>query len=121
MSSSQTSAKLKTTATKASPRGSPPPLIMTKIRIPRRRHDLLLRHRLIDAIHTHLDRKLILISAPAGYGKTTLLTEFANDTELPVCWYTLDPFDRDFHIFLEHMIGAIAHRFPAFVRLWLQS
>ncbi len=87
---------------------------MTKIRIPRRRHDLLLRHRLINAIHTHLDRKLILISAPAGYGKTTLLTEFASDTDLPVCWYTLDPFDRDFHIFLEHMIAAIAHRFPAF-------
>lgn len=87
---------------------------MTKIRIPRRRHDLLLRHRLIDAIHTHLDRKLILISAPAGYGKTTLLTEFASDTDLPVCWYTLDPFDRDFHIFIEHMIAAISHRFPAF-------
>jgi LuxR family maltose regulon positive regulatory protein len=87
---------------------------MTKIRIPRRRHDLLLRHRLINAIHTNLDRKLILISAPAGYGKTTLLTEFASDTDLPVCWYTLDTFDRDFHIFLEHMIAAIAHRFPAF-------
>jgi len=114
MSSSQTSAKLKTTATKADPGDSPPPLIMTKIRIPRRRHDLLLRHRLVDSIHTHLDRKLILISAPAGYGKTTLLTEFASDTDLPVCWYTLDPFDRDFHIFLEHLIAAIAHRFPAF-------
>jgi LuxR family maltose regulon positive regulatory protein len=114
MSSSQASAKLRTTAAKANPGGGPPPLIMTKVRIPRRRDDILLRDRLVDFIHTNLDRKLILISAPAGYGKTTLLTEFASDTDLPVCWYTLDPFDRDFHIFLEHLIAAIAYRFPAF-------
>jgi len=90
------------------------PLIMTKIQVPRRRSDLLLRRRLVEFIHTHLDRKLILISAPAGYGKTTLLTDFANDTDLPTCWYTLDPFDRDLHVFLEHLVAAIATRFPAF-------
>ncbi len=90
------------------------PLIVTKIRVPRRRHDLLPRHRLVDFIHDHLDRRLILISAPAGFGKTSLLTDFASDTDLPVCWYTLDPFDRDLHLFLEHFISAIAHRFPDF-------
>lgn len=90
------------------------PLIMTKLRVPRRRPDLLPRRRLVDFIHSHLDRKLILISAPAGYGKTTLLAEFAHDTDLPVCWYTLDPFDRDLHLFLEHLIAAIAQRFPTF-------
>ncbi len=90
------------------------PLIVTKIRVPRRRHDLLLRRRLLTFIHSHLDRKLLLISAPAGYGKTTLLTEFAHDADLPVCWYTLDPFDRDLHVFLEHLVAAIAARFPAF-------
>ncbi len=94
--------------------GSPAPLIITKLRVPRRRSDLLPRHRLVDFIHTHLDRKLILVSAPAGYGKTTLLIEFAHDTELPVCWYTLDPFDRDLRLFLEHLLAAIAQRFPAF-------
>ncbi len=93
---------------------SPAPLIVTKLRVPRRRSDLLPRRRLVDFIHTHLDRRLILVSAPAGYGKTTLLTEFAHDTDLPVCWYTLDPFDRDLHLFLEHFIAAIAQRFPAF-------
>mgnify|MGYP001065929589 CR=1 FL=1 len=90
------------------------PLIMTKIRVPRRRHDLLPRRRLSNLIHANLDRKLILISAPAGYGKTSLLTDFAHDTDLPVCWYTLDSFDRDLHIFLEYLIAAIALRFPAF-------
>jgi len=90
------------------------PLIVTKIRVPRRRHDLLPRRRLVNFIHSHLERKLILISAPAGYGKTSLLTDFAQDTDLPVCWYTLDEFDRDPHVFLEHLIAAIAQRFPAF-------
>ncbi len=91
-----------------------PPLISTKIQVPRRRPDLLPRQRLLRFIQGHLDRKLILISAPAGFGKTTLLTDFAHDTELPVCWYTLDPFDRDLRLFLEYLIAALARRFPAF-------
>lgn len=91
-----------------------PPLIRTKIQVPRRRPDLLSRSRLVNFLHAHLDRKLILISAPAGYGKTSLLTDFAHDTDLPVCWYTLDPIDYDFRIFLEYLIGALARRFPAF-------
>ena len=90
------------------------PVIVTKIRVPRRRHDLLPRRRLVNFIHAHLERKLILISAPAGYGKTSLLTDFSHDTDLPVCWYTLDEFDRDLHVFLEHLVAAIAHSFPAF-------
>jgi len=89
-------------------------LIATKIRIPRRRSDLLPRPRLVNLLHAHLDRKLILISAPAGYGKTALLAELAHDTDWPVCWYTLDPFDQDPRVFLEYLIASIAHRFPAF-------
>jgi LuxR family maltose regulon positive regulatory protein len=91
-----------------------PPLIGTKIQVPRRRPDLLSRPRLVNFLHAHLDRKLILISAPAGYGKTSLLTDFAHDTDLPVCWYTLDPFDYDLRVFLEYLIGALARRFPTF-------
>ena len=90
------------------------PVIMTKIRVPRRQPGLLSRRRLVDFIHAHFDHKLILISAPAGYGKTSLLTDFAQDTDLPVCWYTLDPFDRDLRVFLEHLIAAIALRFTTF-------
>jgi LuxR family maltose regulon positive regulatory protein len=98
----------------ANPAGQARPLIVTKIRVPRRRDDLLPRRRLVNFLHDHLDRKLLLISAPAGYGKTTLLTDFAHDTDLPVCWYTLDAFDRDLRVFLEHLIAAIALRYPEF-------
>jgi len=92
----------------------PLPLILTKIRVPRRRRELLSRQRLVDFVHAHLDRKLLIISAPAGFGKTSLLIDFAHDTGLPVCWYTLDSFDRDIHVFLEHFVGSITRRFPAF-------
>ena len=105
---------LETVPENTDPAGGVPSPIVTKIRLPRRRSHLLSRRRLVDLIHVYLDRKLVLISAAAGYGKTTLLIDFAHDTELPVCWYSLDPFDADLQIFLEHLIAAIAQRFPAF-------
>src|SRR5207248_5709786 len=69
------------------------PVIATKIAIPRRRRDTLRRARLLDAIHQLIDRQLYLVVAPAGYGKTTLLVDFASDGEVPVCWYSLSPED----------------------------
>jgi LuxR family maltose regulon positive regulatory protein len=90
------------------------PLISTKIHPPRLREELLLRTRLVNQLHVHLERKLIILSAPAGYGKTSLLIEFASETEFPVCWFTLDNFDRDLRTFLEYFIAAIAIRFPDF-------
>ncbi len=124
MSADLVTSKPETIPARANSISSPLPLVMTKIRIPRRRTELLSRRRLVDFIHAHLDCKLILISAPAGYGKTSLLTDFAYETDLPVCWYTLDPFDRDPRVFLEHLIAAIARHFPAFgerSRLLLQE
>jgi LuxR family maltose regulon positive regulatory protein len=114
MSERQGSKKSKPVLAGGKPVVDPVPPILTKIRVPRQRRDLLPRRRLVDFMHSQLDRKLVLVSAPAGYGKTSLLTEFAHDTELPACWYTLDPFDRDLHVFLDHLIAAISMRFPAF-------
>jgi len=68
----------------------------------------------VDFIHAHIDRKLILISAPAGYGKTSLLIDYAHNTDLPVCWYTLDENDSDPRVFLEYLVASIRRRFPEF-------
>ena len=89
-------------------------IVKTKILVPRRRRNLLHRARLVDFIHEHIDRKLILISASAGYGKTSLLMDFAHDTELPVCWYSLDEWDRDPRVFLEYLVASVRERFPHF-------
>jgi LuxR family maltose regulon positive regulatory protein len=90
------------------------PIIKTKVLVPGRRRDLLHRARLVDFIHEHIDRKLILISAAAGYGKTSLLTDYTRDTGLPVCWYSLDEWDRDPRVFLEYIVASIRERFPEF-------
>jgi len=90
------------------------PLIMTKILLPKKPPDLLRRPRLTDFLHANVHHKLILISAPAGYGKTSLLIDFAHDTDLAVCWYSLDQFDRDPSIFLDHLTATIQQAYPQF-------
>ncbi len=88
----------------------------TKIIPPRRRSDLLSRQRLLDTLYELIDFRLIILIAPAGYGKTFLLVDFAHYTELPVCWYALDPLDRDLYRFFVHFIAAISEQFPEFGR-----
>jgi LuxR family maltose regulon positive regulatory protein len=90
------------------------PLIITQILTPKKRPDLLHRPRLVDFIHEHIDRKLLLISASAGYGKTSLLIDYAHDTDLPVCWLSMVESARDPRVFLDYLIASIRHHFPAF-------
>src|SRR5215469_3685707 len=56
--------------------------------------------------------KLVLLQAPAGYGKTTLLADFARATTIPCCWVVLDRSDTDPVIFLETLLLSIRERFP---------
>ncbi len=88
------------------------PRAVTKIVQPSRSRLLLPRPRLIDFVRRYIDRKLILISAAAGCGKTSLLIEFAHATARPVCWYSLDESDADPRVFLEYLIAAVNRQFP---------
>ena len=54
------------------------PLLTTKLFIPPVRRELVPRPRLVERLNAGLQRKLILISAPAGFGKTTLLSEWVS-------------------------------------------
>jgi len=58
--------------------------------------------------------KLILISAPAGYGKTTLLADFAQHTTIACCWYIIEETDDNPCLFLEFLVESIRQKIPHF-------
>jgi DNA-binding SARP family transcriptional activator len=61
-----------------------------------------------------LEKKLVLIIAPAGYGKTSLLVDFLDVLEFPVCWYSISAHDQDPLRFFAHFIASIQQQFPHF-------
>ncbi|MGI6741022.1 MAG: tetratricopeptide repeat protein [Brevefilum sp.] len=90
------------------------PITRTKIIIPRRHDEILTRQRLLEILNELLDQKLIIVAAPAGYGKTSLLIDFANHSVWPICWLSLDSLDQDPFRFISHFISAIHAHFPDF-------
>jgi LuxR family maltose regulon positive regulatory protein len=89
------------------------PLLKTKLYIPPVRPDLVPRPHLIERLNDGLDRKLTLISAPASFGKTTLVSEWIHtvgvhrDASLRVAWLSLDESDNDPTRFLVHFVAAL--------------
>lgn len=88
------------------------PPVRTKLRPPRLAHDVIDRPRLL----TRLNRMatLSLVVAPAGYGKTTLLTTWLAQAAAPSAWLSLDESDNDPAVFLTDVIAALRTRFPEF-------
>src|SRR3712207_825407 len=89
-------------------------VLITKTRAPAHRPGALRRSRLLDALLEHSNRRLLLVIAPAGYGKTTLLLDLVAEAPDPVAWLTLDRGDRDPRSFIEHFVLAVQQREPAF-------
>ncbi|NJD59254.1 MAG: hypothetical protein FIA98_07630, partial [Anaerolineae bacterium] len=85
----------------------PSTLLSTKFLLPRPGRGYLPRPHLIQWLNNHLDRRMVLISAPAGYGKSSLLAEFLTSIDLPAAWYQLDPTDSDPYIFMTYLIEAM--------------
>jgi LuxR family maltose regulon positive regulatory protein len=70
-------------------------LLTTKLYTPPPCSDLVQRPRLIEQLNSGISRKLILISAPAGFGKTTLLSDWIGKLDLPIAWLSLDKGDNE--------------------------
>jgi LuxR family transcriptional regulator, maltose regulon positive regulatory protein len=82
-------------------------LLRTKFYVPHIRSKQIARPRLTDLIHGGLDRALILVSAPAGYGKTTLISSWLKGTKIPSAWLSLDGGDNDPIRFLQYLLAAL--------------
>ena len=83
------------------------PILATKLYIPPPRPKVVLRPCLIEQLSQGLYRRLTLISAPAGFGKTTLISEWVAGCELPVAWLSLDEGDKDPRRFLVYFVTAL--------------
>ena len=85
----------------------PTPILATKLYIPQLRPNVVSRPRLIERLNEGLHHKLILISAPAGFGKTTLLSEWVARCRKPTAWLSLDEGDNDSTRFLTYLVAAL--------------
>jgi LuxR family maltose regulon positive regulatory protein len=85
----------------------PTPILATKLYVPPLRPAMVSRPRLLAQLNEGLQRKLILISAPAGFGKTTLISEWLAGCERPAAWLSLDAGDSDPIRFLTYLVAAL--------------
>jgi LuxR family maltose regulon positive regulatory protein len=83
------------------------PLLTTKLYMPPIRPELVPRPHLLERLNDGLHRKLILISAPAGFGKTTLVSAWIKDAGMPAAWISLDESDNDPARFLAYLVAAL--------------
>jgi LuxR family maltose regulon positive regulatory protein len=87
-------------------------LLSTKLCIPHPHRELVSRPRLIERLDAGLRGKLMLVSAPAGYGKTTLVSDWIVRSQIPAAWLSLDASDNDVGRFFSYVITALQGRHP---------
>src|SRR5262245_27767640 len=81
--------------------------IRAKIAIPRMPGDMVARPRLVARLNEGLASQLTLVCAPAGYGKSTLISEWLQQMPMPSAWLTLDEGDDDLFAFLSYLVAAV--------------
>jgi len=93
---------------------NPLPVQTVKIHCPPLRSDMLSRERLTGWLDRATAGRLALIIAEAGFGKTTLLADWASRTNRLTAWYRLEPDDRDWLAFIRHLVASGRESEPAF-------
>ncbi len=91
---------------------SEPPMRASKIQPPPLREDILPRARLLDWLDAKIHRRVVTLVAEAGYGKTTLLADFARRTRIRVIWHQLDDDDLDIVTFVRYLLAACRRVVP---------
>ena len=86
-------------------------ILQSKLQTPKR-YQTLHRKRLIKLFENICQYKLIAVTAGAGYGKTTLVTDALESLNVVPVWYLLDMQDSDFLVFISYLYAAIQHHFP---------
>ena len=84
-----------------------PPLLTTKLHLPAAPAGTIHRPHLFRRLDQGLAAKLTLVSAPAGFGKTTLLSAWLRRSDMPFAWLSLDEADNDIARFLSYVIAAL--------------
>ncbi len=87
-------------------------LIQTKLNQPLAPVDLVSRPQLLKRLNQQDKRPFTLITAPAGYGKSTLVSCWIDTLDQPSIWLSLDEYDSDFATFITYFVSAIQTRFP---------
>jgi LuxR family maltose regulon positive regulatory protein len=87
-------------------------LLRTKLHRPRIPAQLVRRPRLESRLNRGLDRGLVLVSAPAGFGKTTLVSQWLEACGCPAAWLSLREEDSDLPTFLLYLVSAIRTLYP---------
>ncbi len=83
------------------------PILATKLYLPPLRPHVVSRPRLIERLNEGLHRKLTLIAAPAGFGKTTLVSAWVAGCDRQVAWLSLDAGENDPRLFLTYLVAAL--------------
>lgn len=87
-------------------------IVGTKLTPPRLHRDHVARPRLVERLKIGSDRALLLVRAPAGSGKSTILREWLDSTSLVSGWVSLDERDNDLEVFLGYVLAAVRGLFP---------
>ncbi len=87
-------------------------MLLTKLYIPQTGENIIHRSGLFEKLDEGLKRKLILVSATAGYGKTTLISDWVNKNKIPTAWFSIDERDNDPNEFLSFIIYGIQKTQP---------
>lgn len=89
-------------------------LLQTKFLAPAYNKQSVNRARLVERLNHRSARKVVLVSAPAGFGKTTLVLQWLNSHDQPFCWLSLDSNDDQVERFWRYVVGSIATHIDGF-------